>query len=375
MHHRVNAQAGTWVCIVSHRITPGSSPVLLGNGELMSSEVRGAGISGIGSYVPPKVLTNADIEKIVDTTDEWIVSRSGIRERRLVEEGVAVSALAVEAANKALESANITAAQIDMIICATITGDMPFPSTSCIVQDKIGAKNASAFDLQAGCSGWVYALATGAQFIKAGMYDNVLVIGVDALSTVIDWTDRSTNFLFGDAAGAVVLSPMEADAGVLHVLLGSDGAGAELLKIDAGGSRLPTSEETVRNRQHFIKMAGREVFRFAVKIMVEASIKALDACGLTPSDVDLFVPHQANIRIIDSAIQRLHLSPEKVYINVQNYGNTSAASIPLALDEAYRMGRVKPGDTVVVVGFGAGLTWGAGVLKWTLPAVQEQKSE
>lgn len=336
----------------------------------MSAAVRGAGISGIGSYVPPKVVTNADLEKIVDTTDEWIVSRSGIRERHLVEEGTPVSDLAVEAANKALTSASMTADQMDLIICATITGDMPFPSTACIVQDRIGAKNASAFDLQAGCSGWVYALAVGAQFVKSGMYDNVLVIGVDALSTVVDWTDRATNFLFGDAAGAVVLTPVDADTGVLHIHLGSDGSGAELLKIDAGGSRMPTTEETVKNRQHFIKMEGREVYKFAVKILGEASIKSLDACGLTPEDVDLFIPHQANIRIIEAAAQRLKLPPEKVYINVQNYGNTSAASIPLAMDEAYKAGRIKPGDTVVVVGFGAGLTWAAGVLKWTLPAVE-----
>lgn len=335
----------------------------------MSAVVRGAGISGIGSYVPPKVVTNADLEKIVDTTDEWIVSRSGIKERRVIEPGTAVSDLAIEAANKALASAGMTADQIDLVICATITGDMPFPSTSCIVQDKIGAKNASAFDLQAGCSGWVYALAVGSQFVKSGMYDNILVIGVDALSTCTDWTDRSTCVLFGDAAGAVVLTPVDAETGVLHVHLGSDGAGAELLKINAGGSRMPTTAETVSSREHFIKMEGREVYKFAVKIMGEASIKALAACDMTPDDVDLFIPHQANIRIIEAAANRLKLPPEKVYINVQNYGNTSAASIPLALDEAYRAGCIKSGDTVVVVGFGAGLTWAAGVLKWTLPPV------
>lgn len=336
----------------------------------MSATVRGAGISGIGSYAPPKVVTNADLEKIVETTDEWIVSRSGIKERHVVEPGVAVSDLAIEAANKALVSAGMTADQIDLIICATITGDMPFPSTACIVQDKIGAKKASAFDLQAGCSGWVYALATGSQFIKAGMYDNVLVIGVDALSTCTDWTDRSTCVLFGDAAGAAVLTPVDADTGVLHVHLGSDGSGAELLKIDAGGSRMPTTEETVKAGGQFIKMEGREVYKFAVKILGEASVKALEACDMTPEDVDLFVPHQANIRIIEGAAHRLKLPPEKVYINVQNYGNTSAASIPLALDEAYRSGRIKAGDTVVVVGFGAGLTWAAGVLKWTLPPAE-----
>jgi 3-oxoacyl-[acyl-carrier-protein] synthase-3 len=238
------------------------------------------------------------------------------------------------------------------------------------VQEKIGAKNASAFDLQAGCSGWVYALATGSQFIKAGMYDNILVIGVDALSTVTDWTDRSTCVLFGDAAGAAVLTPVEPGTGVLHIQLGSDGSGAELLKIDAGGSRMPTTTETVNDREHFIKMEGREVYKFAVKIMGEVSVKALAACDMTPEDVDLFIPHQANIRIIEAAAHRLKLPPEKVYINVQNYGNTSAASIPLALDEAYRSGCIKVGDAVVVVGFGAGLTWAAGVLRWTLPLAE-----
>ncbi|MHB0999476.1 MAG: beta-ketoacyl-ACP synthase III [Armatimonadota bacterium] len=335
----------------------------------MSVEVRGAGIIGIGSYTPPKVLTNKDLEKIVDTTDEWIVTRSGIRQRHVIEPGIAVSDLAIEAANRAIESAGIGVDQIDLVICATITGDMPFPSTACIVQDKIGAKKAAAFDMQAGCSGWVYALSTGVQFIKSGMYNHILVIGADALSAVADWTDRATCVLFGDGAGAAVLGPMSTDTGVLSTFLGSDGSGAELLKIDAGGSRMPTTEETVKNRQHYIKMEGREVFKFAVKIMGEASLKALAISGHSASDVDLFVPHQANIRIIDSAAHRLGLTPEKVYVNVENYGNTSAASIPLALDEAYKAGKIKTGDVVVVVGFGAGLTWAAGVLKWTMPNI------
>jgi 3-oxoacyl-[acyl-carrier-protein] synthase-3 len=337
----------------------------------MLHQPRGAGIIGTGSYAPPKVLTNADLEKFVDTTDEWIYTRSGIRQRHIVEPGTAASDLAVEAAQRALESASITADQIDLVICATITGDMPFPSTACLLQNRIGAKHAAAFDLQAGCSGWVYAVSTAAQFIHCGTYDHVLVVGVDVLSTDTDWTDRSTCVLFGDAAGAVVLGPTEPDAGLLCIHLGADGSGGELLKIDAGGSRLPTTEETVRNHQHFIKMEGREVFKFAVRIMGEASLKALSMCGMTPEDVDLFVPHQANTRIIDAAAQRLGLPPEKVFVNVQNYGNTSAASIPLALDEAYRSGRIKQGDVVVVVGFGAGLTWAAGVLKWIMPTVQE----
>ena len=332
----------------------------------MNSQLRGAGIIGIGSYVPEKVLTNADITKIIETTDEWIVTRSGIRERHLAN-GMPASEMAVQAALRALESASVSPEQIGLVICATITGDMPFPSTACIVQDKIGASNAAAFDLQAGCSGWVYGLSTGTQFVKSGAYDHVLVIGVDALTTVTDWTDRSTCVLFGDASGAAVIGATDDETGVLSTYLGSDGSGAQLLRIDAGGSRMPTTEETVKNGRHYIKMEGREVYKFAVKIMGEASIKALDMCGLTPEDVDLFVPHQANIRIIEAAAARLGLSDEKVFVNVQKYGNTSAASIPLALDEAYRSGRMKQGDVIVAVGFGAGLTWAAAVLKWTMP--------
>jgi 3-oxoacyl-[acyl-carrier-protein] synthase-3 len=334
----------------------------------MSTIEQGAGIIGIGSFVPDRVLTNFDLEKIVDTTDEWIVTRSGIRERRVVDDGVAASDLAVEASKRALQNASLSSADIDLVICATITGDMPFPATSCLIQDRLGAKNAAAFDLQAGCSGWVYALATGAQFVRTGVYKHVLVVGVDVLTSVTDWTDRSTCVLFGDAAGAAVIGPTSPDNGVLSVYLGADGSGGDLLKIEAGGSRLPTSEETVRRRQHYIKMNGREVFKFAVRIMSDASIIALEKCGLKASDVDLFVPHQANIRIIEAAAERLKIPFDKVFVNVQNYGNTSAASVPLALDEAYRFGRIKPGDIVVVVGFGAGLTWAAAVLKWILPS-------
>lgn len=333
----------------------------------MVPQSRGATIIGIGSYAPQKVLTNFDLEKIVDTTDEWIVTRSGIRERHIAEEGIATSDMAVEAANRALDCAGLSAEKIDLVICATITGDMPFPATSCLVQNRIGATNAAAFDLQAGCSGWVYALSTASQFVKTGAYEHVLVIGADILSRFTDWTDRSTCVLFGDAAGAVVLGPSDPGTGVLSTHLGADGSRGELLKIDAGGSRLPTTEETVQNHQHYIRMEGREVFKFAVRIMGEASIKVLESCGLTPEDVDLFIPHQANTRIIDAAASRLNLPAEKVFVNVQNYGNTSAASIPLAMDEAYRAGKIKEGDVIVVVGFGAGLTWAAGVLKWTLP--------
>ncbi|HET6453717.1 MAG TPA: beta-ketoacyl-ACP synthase III [Armatimonadota bacterium] len=333
----------------------------------MVPQLRGAGIIGIGSYAPPKVLTNADLEKIVETTDEWILTRTGIRERRVVSEGEAASDLAIEAAKRAIESARLSPEKIDLVICATITGDMPFPSTACLVQNAVGAVNAAAFDLQACCSGWVYSLSAGSQFIRAGTYEHVLVVGVDVLSSVTDWTDRSTCVLFGDAAGAVVLGPTSSDTGVLSSYLGADGSGSELLKIEAGGSKLPTTEETVRNRKHFIKMEGREVFKFSVRVMCEAAIKALDMCGLTPADIDLFVPHQANMRIIESGAARLGLPDEKVFTNLRNYGNTSAASIPLALDQAYRSGRVKEGDVIVAVGFGGGLTWAATVIKWILP--------
>jgi 3-oxoacyl-[acyl-carrier-protein] synthase-3 len=333
----------------------------------MSSQIRNAGIIGIGSFAPPRILTNSDLEKIVDTTNEWIVTRTGIHERHIVDPGVAASDLGFEAAMRALDSSGVPAEKIDLVICATVTGDMIFPSTSCLIQDRIGAVNAGAFDLQAGCSGWVYALSTASQYVKSGVYDHVLVVGVDILTSITDWTDRSTCVLFGDGSGAAVVGPVGDCDGVLATHLGSNGAGAELLKIEAGGSKLRTSEDTVKNRQHYIKMEGREVYKFAVKIMGEASIQALERCGLTPEDVDLFVPHQANIRIIDAAAHRLKLPPEKVFINGDKYGNTSAGSIPIALDEAYRAGRIKPGDVIVTVGFGAGLTYAAAVIKWTMP--------
>lgn len=233
----------------------------------MSPQLRGAAITGTGSFAPSRILTNAELEKLVDTTDEWIVTRSGIRERHIIEEGTAASDLALEASKRALDCASLSPEKLDLIICATVTGDMPFPATSCLIQDRLGAVNAAAFDLQAGCSAWVYAVSTASQFIKAGMYDHVLVIGVDILSCVTDWTDRSTCVLFGDAAGAAVMGPAALGTGVLSTVLGADGSGGDLLRIEAGGSKLPASEETVRNRQHYIKMEGREVYKFAVRIM------------------------------------------------------------------------------------------------------------
>jgi len=327
-------------------------------------KMRSVGIIGTGKYVPERVLTNADLEKMVDTNDEWIVSRTGIRERHIATPEQATSDLAYEAAVRALESAGMTADQLELIIVATITPDTSFPSTACILQDKLGAKNAAAFDLSAACSGFVYSMATANGFIQTGMYKNALVIGADTLSRITDYTDRNTCVLFGDGAGAVIIGEVPEGRGFLSFDLGAEGAGGDLLKLAAGGSRLPASEATVQGKQHYIYMNGREVFKFAVRVMGSATEEVLRKAGKTKEDIDLFVPHQANIRIIQSAMQRLDLPEEKCVINVDKYANTSAASIPLALVEAAEEGRIKEGDTVLLVGFGGGLTWGASVLVW-----------
>jgi len=324
--------------------------------------VRNVGIIGIGSYTPPKVVTNSDLEKMVDTSDEWIVTRTGIKERRIAESDVATSDLSFEAAKIALASANLSPKDIDLIIVATVTPDMLFPATACILQDKLGAE-CPGFDLSAGCSGLIYALSVGAQFVANGTYNNVLVVGAEVLSKITDWQDRSTCVLFGDGASAIVLGPVER-GGFRSFVLGADGSGGKLLELPAGGSRLPASYETVSQRLHYIKMNGREVFKFAVKIMGEAALEAIEKAGLTPSDIDLFIPHQANIRIIESAAERLKLSMDRVFINLDRYGNTSSASVGIALHEALLSGRIREGNRVVMVGFGAGLTWGACVLEW-----------
>ena len=325
---------------------------------------KGVGIIGIGSYVPEKVVTNKDLEKIVETSDEWIVSRTGIKQRHIVEPGVATSDLAAHAAEKALLDAGVTADEIDLIIVATATPDMLFPSTACLVQDKIKASKAAAFDLSAGCSGFAYGLVTGSQFIKTGLYKKVLVIGAETLSTILDWNDRNTCVLFGDGAGAVVLGEVPAGYGILGVDLGADGSGGELLKLPAGGSRIPTTSDSINQKLHYLQMSGNDVFKFAVKVMGEAAVKALDNSGLSHTDVDCLIPHQANIRIIQAAAKRLKLPMEKVIVNVDKYGNTSAASIPLAMDEAIKEDKLKNGDVIVLVGFGAGLTWASCVIKW-----------
>lgn len=328
------------------------------------NNLRPVGVIGTGKYVPEKILTNSDLEKMVDTNDEWIVSRTGIKERHIAAPDQATSDLAYEAAIKALESAGMTGSDLDLIIVATITPDSSFPSTACILQDKLGAKGAAAFDLSAACSGFVYGLATATSFIQSGMYNNALVIGADCLSRITDYTDRNTCVLFGDGAGAVIVGEVPEGRGFKSFDLGAEGAGGSLLQMEGGGSRLPASIETVENKKHYIYMNGREVFKFAVRVMGTATVEVLRKAGLERTDVDLFVPHQANIRIIQSAMQRLELPEEKVVVNVDKYANTSAASIPLALVEAAEEGRMKAGDTVLMVGFGGGLTWGASVLVW-----------
>jgi 3-oxoacyl-[acyl-carrier-protein] synthase-3 len=322
------------------------------------------GIISTGSYLPPRVVTNFDLEQLVDTSDEWIQARTGIIERRIAEPGVATSDLAVPAAEAALARAGLSGRDIDLVIVATVTPDMMFPVTACLVQERIGAKRAGAFDLLVGCTGFVYGLALAAQAVGTGAFERVLLIGAETLSRITDWNDRSTCVLFGDGAGATVVAPVEEGRGLLSFVVGNDGSGADKLKIPAGGSRLPASEETVRGRQHYLQMEGNEIFRFAVRIMEEASLEALKRAGLEQSEVDLVIPHQANARIIDAAAKRLKIPPERFLRTIFKYGNNSAASIPIALDEAVEEGLIKRGDHLLLTSFGAGLSWGAAVLRW-----------
>lgn len=327
--------------------------------------MKKAGIIGIGSYVPDRVVTNFDLEKMVDTTDEWIKTRTGISFRRIGPENACTSDMGAEAARKALENARLSPEDIDLIIVASASPDMIFPSTACIIQSKIGAFNAAAFDIQAGCTGFVYALTCAVQFIVSGLYKKILVVGAEMLSRITDWEDRNTCVLFGDGAGAAVISEVE-EGGILSSHLGADGTGADLLTLPAGGSKEPASIDTVTNRRHFIQMNGNEVFKFAVKILEEAARIAAEKANLSMNDVDYIVPHQANIRIIDAAVKRLKFPREQVVMNLDKYGNMSSASIPVALDEAYRDKKIKKGDKILLVGFGAGLTWGANLLEWSL---------
>lgn len=322
-----------------------------------------AGIIGLGCYLPSKKITNQDLEKMVDTSDEWITTRTGIRERRIAPKEMAASDLGVEASKIAIQDAGIKPEDIDLIIAATVTPDMFFPATACIIQDKIGAKNAAAFDINAACSGFVFAIIVAQQFVNMGLYSNILVIGTEKLTSIVDWKDRSTCVLFGDGSGACIVGKSE-DRKILSSFMGADGSGGHLLSVPAGGSKLPTSEETLKQGLHFLKMEGNEVFKIAVRIMVEAANKAIKKAGLDAKDISLFIPHQANIRILLAVAKRLGVPEEKIYMNIEKYGNMSAASTAVALVEAGKEGKIKKGDYVVLVAFGGGLTYGAAVIKW-----------
>lgn len=323
-----------------------------------------ARIIGTGSAVPEMIRTNFDLEKMVDTTDDWITTRTGIRERRIAAEGEYTSTFATRAAERALEMAGVTAEEIDLLIVATVTPDFPFPSTACIVQSNIGAKKAAAFDISAACSGFLYGLSLADNAIRSGGASKALVIGAEVLSRVIDWTDRNTCLLFGDGSGAVVVESCESEQGVLSTHLHSDGSYWELLYQPGCGNRNPAVQKTLDERKNFLRMQGNEVFKLAVRAMEDAALQALEKNGLTPSDISIFIPHQANRRIIDAIGKRLGLSNDKVYVNLDRYGNTSAASIPLALDEANRSGRINEGDIVLFDAFGGGLTWASVLLRW-----------
>ncbi len=326
--------------------------------------LKSFGILGIGTYVPEKIMTNFDLEKIVDTSDAWIQKMTGIKERRIAAENEATSDLAYNAAIKALNSSNTKAEDIDLIVVATMTPDYFTPSVSAILQKRLGAHHAAAFDLGAACSGFVYGLEAGGNFIATGMYKKVLVIGAEVFSRILDWEDRNTCVLFGDGAAAAVLGEVEEGYGLLGSHLGTDGDLDDVLVIPAGGSRKPSSHETVDNRSHYLKMKGPEVFKFAVKSMPMAVEKVLENTGITIDELELIVPHQANMRIINSAAKRLKFPVEKFIINLDKYGNTSAASVGLALGEALENNRIKKGDNIALVGFGAGLTYASCVLKW-----------
>jgi 3-oxoacyl-[acyl-carrier-protein] synthase-3 len=326
--------------------------------------LRSVSITGVGSYVPSRVLSNQDLERIVETTDEWILSRTGIKERRIAAENEATSDMAAQAATRALTAAQITPEQVDLIIVATITPDMQFPSTACLVQRKLGAMRAAAFDIEAACSGFVYALDIGAHFVQSHTYNTVLVIGAEKMSSVVDWTDRGTCVLFGDGAGAAVLQNRPSAHGLLTTCLGADGGKASLLEVPAGGSQQPATAETISNRLHYLRMDGKETFKNAVNAMVTAAEEAMARCELTIEQIKCVIPHQANQRILSAVAERLGAKDEQVFVNVDRYGNTSAASVAIALDEAVRLGRIVRGDLVLMVVFGAGLTWGAAIIEW-----------
>lgn len=326
----------------------------------------GVKIVGTGSYAPSKILTNFDLEKMVETSDEWIITRTGIKERHIAEKNETTSDLAAKAALNAIEMAGLTPKDIDVMTVASISSDKIFPSTACLVQSKIGASNAFCFDIQAACSGLVYSLEVAHNMMKGNKkYKNYLVIGAEKITSLVDWTDRNTCVLFGDGASAVLLQQTDDDNDfMLATRLGSDGNYSEILHIPAGGSALPASHETVDQKQHFIKMGGREVFKLAVNSMVDSCIGTMQDAGVNPSEVAWLIPHQANLRILQAVAERLDISDEKVYVNVTRYGNTSAASIGIALDELVRGGKIKQGDLILITAFGGGLTWGSCLFRW-----------
>jgi len=326
-------------------------------------EHKKTGILGLGAYLPERVLTNKELERMVDTTDEWIITRTGIKERRIAREDEATSDMATEAARSALEDAGLKAGDIDLIIVATITPDMFFPATACLVQEKIGARTVPAFDISVACSGFIYGLAIANQFISSGTYKHALIIAAEKLSAITDWSDRSTCVLFGDGAGAAVLGPVE-KGGILSAYLGANGKQGDLIKLPAGGSRIPATRKSVEDKLHFIKMNGAELFKHAVKVMADAALEATRPLGLKADDISLVIPHQANIRILNAVAKRMGLTEDKIYLNIEKYGNMSAASSAVALVEAVKSGRIKKGDKILLDAFGGGLTWGGIVIEW-----------
>lgn len=323
-----------------------------------------ARITGTGAYAPKKIITNHDLEKLINTSDEWITERTGIKERRIAEKGQTTSDLAYEAGKKALKAAGLSANELDLILVATMTPDMILPSMSCVLQDKLGAKKAAAFDIYAACSGFIYGMSVANAFIRSEMYKNILLVGAEVLSRFIDWEDRSTCILFGDGAGAVVIQRHAGKRGILSTHLHSDGALGDLIHVPAGGAQHPASYDTIQKRMHFIKMKGNETFKVAVRSLEGVVQEALDYNKVKPEEIDFLVPHQANLRIIQAMAQRLHMPMEKVVLTLPQYGNTSAASIPMALDEAVRDGRIKDNHLLLFEAFGGGLTWASALVRW-----------